>query len=160
MDPNHLEINTIRTTLLISINKELSSLKKNCTTKIQSRTLNEFEDLFYSCYDNFIQLKEESFIPQNYTREVIQEKKLISKFHLQSPDYLEIKFSKKLLQSSKIIPFLNKNTKTNNGELIENDSKIKDTIYASKVFGKKSLSTKKNNYFKMKIKEQIPKGEL
>ena len=100
MDPNHLEINTIRTTLLISINKELSSLKKNCTTKIQSRTLNEFEDLFYSCYDNFIQLKEESFIPQNYTREVIQEKKLISKFHLQSPDNLEIKFSKKSILES------------------------------------------------------------
>ena len=149
METNHTSINSIRTSLLISINKELFSLKRNCKTKIHSRTLNEFEDLFYSSYDNIIKLKEESFIPQNYTREVIQEKKDISKFHLQSPDNLEFKFSKKFIQSSKIIPIL----------YITKEENLDDSINKPKIFEKNSLSTKKNIYFKMKMKEQIPKGK-
>ena len=143
-------LNSIRTSLLISINKELFSLKRNCKTKIHSRTLNEFENIFYSSYDNIIKLKEESFIPQNITREVIQEKKAISKCNLQSPDNLELKFSNKFTQSSKIIPFLKINNKEEN---------LDNTIYSPKILGKKSLSTMKNNYFKMKMKEQIPKGK-
>ena len=152
MATEHKNINSIRTILLISINKELTSLRKSCTTKIDSRKLNEFEALFSSSYDNIIQLKEESFIPENHSRDVIQEKKARTKFHLQSPDAQQFKFSRKLYQSSKIIP----NLLPNNNE--ENETNLNETIYSRKIFGRKSISSKKLNYFKMKIKEQIPIG--
>ena len=146
-------INSVRTKLLIYINEELTSLKKNCKTKIQSRNLNEFEDLFYSSFYNIIQLKEESFTPQNYTREVVQEKKAIFKFLHESPDIIQLKFYKKKLQSSKEIllsQFIN-----NSKEIIKEE----DNYFVSKKLEKKSKSTRKNNFFKTQINDQFLQGK-
>jgi hypothetical protein len=157
MVTNPESINSIRTKLLISINEELTLLKKNCTTKIQSRKLNEFEDLFYSSYDIIIKLKEESFIPQNYTREVVQEKKAISKFLLESPDNNKLNFYNKKIQSSKEIQLMQSNLYNKNNNI--KDIQENDTFHLSKIFEKKSISTKKNNYFKTKLKDEIFKGK-
>ena len=138
--------NKLRTQLLILINNELSFMKKSNKTKINDKLISEVETFYYNINDNIIKLKEENFIPYDFS-DVIQTNKWREKYIYQSPDLQEIK----IFNTSKIVNFkkLNFFEINQRNEIKEKLLKKERFNFMESIFSKKSLiSSKKNMYFR------------
>lgn len=85
--PRKSNNNKLRTQLLILANNELSRIKKNNFTQINSKYLQEFENAYANLNNNnVIILKEENFVSHDDYSDVIQSNTIKGKFVLESPD--------------------------------------------------------------------------
>jgi len=145
---NNDSLNSIRTTLLLLVNNELSNLKKNNKTKINSKILTEVENYYSSANNYLIKLKEEKFVPNFNTGEVIQNKNFKSKFSFESPDVKNMNFIQKtgiMSNDNNAISMSNINPGIKFKNLKENFQL--DLLLFSK---KSDVSSKKNEYFKIR----------
>jgi len=142
------QLNKIRTTLLLLVNKELSLLKKSIKTKINSKEITEAEDYYASVNNYVVRLQEEQFVPNSITRDVIQNKNMKYNFSIKSPDQEIYNFIRKIRYLNKNNSIINKTSIHNNSINKRGNSKIK---YDFKIPGKKSdISKKKNEFFNKK----------
>ncbi len=152
-EQKNFSINKIRTTLLLMVNKELSALKKTHQTKINSKQIAEAENYYASMNNCIVQLKEEKFIPNFITSDVIHTKNIKNNFSFKSPDQSYNHFIRKIKNSSKNNIIIKSDgleyhdTNFNNA----NKDKISRMEFQLELLGKKSdISTKKNEHFKKK----------
>lgn len=161
----NLPINKIRTSLLLMVNKELSALKKNNDTKINSKKITEAEEYYSSVNNYVVELKEEKFIPNFITSDVIQNKNIKNTCSFKSPDQLNNSFIGKIKYSSKnslVIDATKVRDKFNDEFNKEENSDLKFDL---EILGKRSdISNKKNAYFKKKTlkldNQPFPKGKF
>jgi len=155
---NNKQVNSIRTTLLLLANKELTFIKKTNNTKINSKEITEVEKYYNSGNEYIVKLKEENFISNSMARDIIQNKNIKNNFSFKSPDIQNNNFVRKIRNSNKNNPIINLREKGN----IRSENKNKsNSQYEIKLYGVKSdISSKKNEYFKLKTlkinKEEMP----
>lgn len=137
------DFNNVRTILLLLANNELTIYRQNNSTLINSKKLTEAEDYYTVNNNNVITLKEENFIPNSHTRDVIQTKNIKNRCIYRSPDIIKKNTFKKIRFkiSRKNLPIIN----------IKNNPNINNLKLEFQLFEKKSdISQKKNEYFKRK----------
>jgi len=143
---NIKQINLARTTLLLLANNELSNMKKYYKTKINSKKITDVID-FYSCSNNYIvKLKEENYIPNDISRNVIQNMNFKNNFSFKSPDQQNTNFIRKIelpVKSQTLNDLFNKSKI----ELVDIDA---DFYNEFRMLEKKSdISHRKNKHFKI-----------
>lgn len=145
---NNNQINSTRTTLLLLANNELTFIKKNNKTKINSKKISEAENYYNSGNNYIVKLKEENFISNSMTRDIIQNKNIKNNFSFKSPDHQNNNFIRKMRMSNKKNPIID--IRESNVDVFDN-SVINKFEFEMKMFGKKSdISSKKNKYFMLK----------
>jgi len=157
-EQDNKSINGIRTNLLLMANEELSSLKKNTKTKINSKKITEAEDYYSNSANNYIvKLQEEKFIPSSITRNVIQNVNFKRRISFTTPDIHKLYNSNFIVLGDKavenktskdIIDYNNNNHENNQLKFGYNNSNHE--LEFDLLWKKSTVSYKKNLHFKKK----------
>jgi len=142
------QINSTRTTLLLLANNELAHIKKNNNTKINSKKISEAENYYNSGNNYIIKLKEENFISNSMTRDIIQNKNIKKNFSFKSPDHQNNNFIRKMSISNKNNPKITIREST--VDVFDDCEKNKFELRMKLFENKSDISSKKNKYFKLK----------